>query len=234
MSERTPRSQADDNSTRWWWVRHAPVIGHDGRIYGQSDVPCDTSDGKSYAALAALLPAGAVWVTSHLSRTTQTADAIAAAGLEAPDHVVEKDLSEQNFGHWQGMTWAEIQTDFGAEHTEFWRSPLATAPKGGESFTDLVARVTPVIHRLTAEHQGRDIIAVAHGGTIRSALTHALDLTPEAAMALKVDNLSVTRLDHVPSGVMQGHGGAWRVLGVNHSPPYAVSGSPSSLSPGPR
>lgn len=209
---------ADSEVTRWWWVRHAPVVGHDGRIYGQSDVPCDTSDSQAFAALAALLPERAVWVTSHLSRTTLTADAIAAAGLEAPGHVVEEDLSEQNFGHWQAMTWAEIQTGFAAEYTEFWRSPLAVAPLGGESFTDLMSRVTPVIHRLTVEYRGRDIIAVTHGGTIRSALAHALALTPEAAMAIKVDNLSVTRLDHVPGGAMHGHGGAWRVHGINHPP----------------
>jgi len=26
--------------TRWWWIRHAPVRDG-GRIYGQSDLPCD-------------------------------------------------------------------------------------------------------------------------------------------------------------------------------------------------
>jgi alpha-ribazole phosphatase len=194
------------------------VTGQNGRIYGQDDVPCDTSDKEAFAALAALLPQGAVWVTSHLSRTTLTARAITAAGLAAPAHLVEEDLAEQSFGHWQSMTWAEIQADFSTEYTEFWRSPLAMAPSGGESFSDLVARVTPVIHRLTAQHRGRDIIAVTHGGTIRGALSHAMNLTPEGAMAIKVDNLSVTRLDHVPGGALHGHGGAWRVHGINHPP----------------
>ena len=31
--------------TRWWWVRHAPVREDNGRIYGQKDLGCDTSDG---------------------------------------------------------------------------------------------------------------------------------------------------------------------------------------------
>ena len=48
--------------TRWWWVRHAPVVGNGGRIHGQDDVPCDTSDTRALQALAASLPAGAVWV----------------------------------------------------------------------------------------------------------------------------------------------------------------------------
>ncbi len=43
--------------TRWWWIRHAPVIGHGGRIYGQEDYPADLSDTATLAALAVLLPA---------------------------------------------------------------------------------------------------------------------------------------------------------------------------------
>lgn len=64
---------------RWWWVRHAPVVGHRGELNGQRDVPCDTSDSRAFAALAAVLPADAVWVTSHLSRARDTAAAILSA-----------------------------------------------------------------------------------------------------------------------------------------------------------
>src|SRR5262245_23420968 len=42
--------------TRWWWIRHAPVPDG-GRIYGQSDLPCDCSDSETFAALAAEVPA---------------------------------------------------------------------------------------------------------------------------------------------------------------------------------
>ena len=31
-------------TTRWWWVRHAPVREDGGCIYGQKDLGCDTSD----------------------------------------------------------------------------------------------------------------------------------------------------------------------------------------------
>ena len=68
--------------TRWWWVRHAPVPDG-GRIYGQKDLPCDCSDAPVFTAVAAMLPRDAVWVTSHLQRTTQTAAAIIAASIGA-------------------------------------------------------------------------------------------------------------------------------------------------------
>ena len=51
--------------TRWWWIQHAPVIVDEGRIYGQSDLPCDCSDARVFASLATLLPRKAVWLTSN-------------------------------------------------------------------------------------------------------------------------------------------------------------------------
>ena len=42
--------------TRWWWIRHAPVVDHGGRIYGQRDMACDTSDAAAMSWLAAALP----------------------------------------------------------------------------------------------------------------------------------------------------------------------------------
>ena len=71
------------------------------------------------------------------------------------------------------------------------------------------------IEWLVAEHAGRDIIAVAHGGTIRAALALALDLAPEAALAFTIENCSVTRIDHI-DGPGMGHG--WRVVTVNRPP----------------
>ena len=90
--------------TRWWWIRHAPVVVDEGRIYGQSDLPCDCSDECVFASLATLLPRKAVWLTSHLARTQQTAQAIFAAGdFEAmPALQQDKDLAEQHLSDWQG------------------------------------------------------------------------------------------------------------------------------------
>ena len=42
-------------TTRFWWVRHAPVDS-EGRIYGQKDMPCDCSDTAVFAGLARQLP----------------------------------------------------------------------------------------------------------------------------------------------------------------------------------
>ncbi len=112
--------------TRWWWIRHAPVRDHGGRCYGQSDVLADVSDEVAFAALARALPREALWVTSQLKRTQQTAAAIAAAGHPVPEALVEPELAEQNFGLWQGRRYEEIDQDLGDSAHKFWIAPAMT------------------------------------------------------------------------------------------------------------
>ena len=203
-------------TTRWWWVRHAPVTATAGRIYGQDDPPCDTSDRSIFAALARMLPTGAVLITSQLQRTHQTADCISGAGLALPPPVVEPALAEQHFGDWQGRTFDEISAEPGAGHVH-WLAPAELRPSGGESFTEVMARVHAVVRRTTRQFSGRDIISVAHGGPIRAALALALGLDGEQALAFSIDNCALTRADHIDGadGVGRDY---WAVRFVNRAP----------------
>jgi alpha-ribazole phosphatase len=207
-------------TTRFWWVRHAPVA-HGGRIYGQSDLSCDCSDKATFTGLAGLLPRQAVWVASNLRRTHETAAAIVRAGLVGPAAIpgpgilTLADLAEQDFGDWQSLTYDELNRSRNGASHRFWHAPAHETPPGGESFVAVIERVSRAILHLVETHVGRDIIAVAHGGTIRAALAVALGLDPEAALAFAVENCSLTRLDHVASPGM-GHG--WRVVTVNRPP----------------
>ncbi len=207
----------DLSTTRWWWVRHAPAMRRGGAIYGNSEVPCDTSDDVSFKGLAARLPDHALWVTSHLGRARETAAAIVAGGAKAPAPLVEEGLAEQNFGDWQGRTHEELARENTPAYHKFWLAPARHAPPGGESFTDVMVRVGAVIERLSEAHGGRDIVAVAHGGSIRAALAVAfgVEANADASLCFTIDNLSITRIDHVPG---PGAGGNWRIVSVNQSP----------------
>jgi broad specificity phosphatase PhoE len=204
--------------TRWWWIRHAPVPDG-GRIYGQGDVDCDCRDAEIFRILARELPRNAVWVTSNLKRTTQTAQAILGADegkrLSGVQLRAIPAFAEQHLGEWQGQ---ERKAFYAARkvgtHT-LWFAPASERPQGGESFEDLMQRVVPAIERLTTEHRGRDIVAVTHGGTIRAAVGYALGLPAQASLSFSVENCSLTRLDHLPAG---GGDGLWRVVSVNHRP----------------
>lgn len=215
-------------TTRWWWIRHAPVVGHDGRIYGSLDVDCDCSDEARFRALAAELPEGAVWIVTPLSRTRRTAEAIARHQRTAPAAFeTEPRFAEQNFGEWQGLTYTELQQRRHAAWHRFWLAPAEALPPGGESFAALSSRVAEAVESLNRRHAGRDIVCVGHGGPIRAALGHALSASPEQALRFAVDNCALTRLDHFAEddpAVGQGRGGGWRVALVNARTPRQPPG----------
>ena len=177
--------------TRWWWVRHAPVPNPEGRCYGQSDRDCDTSNARLFRHQAALLPKDAIWYSSNLLRARKTAESLGAAGARIGELLIDPDFAEQHFGDWQGLTYAEIAETHGENHL-FWLGPPEKRPPGGETFSDLRQRTVRSIERLTEKYRGRDIVATAHGGTIRAALAHAFNMHPEAAVRFEIDNVSIT------------------------------------------
>jgi alpha-ribazole phosphatase len=191
--------------THWWWVRHAPVPGPRDQIKGRLDLPSDTSDTETFAIQAARLPKGATVFTSSRQRTQQTLAALVRAGFEAPSPTVEPDFDEQDFGAFQGHTWGELAGD--PTLTAFWADPANTAPPGGESFAALIERVRRGIAHVNAAHAGKDIVIVAHAGTIRAALAVALGISASAALTFAIQTVSITQIDGIDA--------AWRVMGVN-------------------
>ena len=201
-------------ATRWWWVRHAPVRNDGGNIYGQSDIACDTSDREVFEAVAKILPRNAVWYASNLMRTHQTAEAIWAAGFPKPSKMIhEAALAEQHLGRWQGMNRAAfVASQPVGSH---WFADINEPAPGGESFMDLYNRVCGAIERINAEHAGKDVIAVAHGGSIKAAVGLALGGQPDKGLAFDIDNVSVTRLDYFAGADRSGW---WRLPMVNQQP----------------
>lgn len=195
-------------TTRWWLVRHAPVANPQGLVYGRSDMAVDLSDEKKLRAVARHLPRDAVWVTSHLSRTLDTALRLQELFDEDVIPTRESGFAEQHFGAWELQHWKDLPN---GETTRFWTDFARQQPPEGESFSDVVERVGPVFDRLNRSWAGRDIVAVIHGGTIRAILANALGLSLEAALSFHIDTLSLTRLEYI-NGVDQP---GWRVSAVN-------------------
>ncbi|MGG5887893.1 histidine phosphatase family protein [Falsiroseomonas sp. HC035] len=201
--------------TRFFLVRHA-LVEPSARavVYGSMDVAlCDLAlrqEAASYRWLAARLPEGARWVVTPLSRTRATAAAIFAAGHAEAPLEVEADLAEQHLGEWQGLSHERFATMLRHPPHPFWPHAAEEKPPGGEAFAEVVARVTATLERLVDETPGRDIVIVAHGGSIRAAIAQAMDLTPHQALIFSIRNLSLTRIER--------HGSDWRVAAVNEEP----------------
>lgn len=205
--------------TRWWWVRHAVVPNPEGRCYGQSDMDCDVSDHALFRHQAALLPRGAVWVTSGLLRAIKTAETLRAHGADWREPLREPRFNEQHFGQWQGLTYADIAANHGDNHL-FWLGPPTNRPPGGESFVDLMARASAAILQINERHKGRDIVAVTHGGTIRAALALAMGLGADAAVRFEAENVSLTLIEHYEQADPE-H--AWRIVFTNLLPRVAAA-----------
>ena len=202
--------------TRWHFVRHAPVIGAHSMLYVTPDEPADCSNSAAFAFLAGFLPQkDPLLLSSGLKRTNATAAAIRAAGWQAAEPMIEPRLAEQYYGAWHGKSLEEIAALRTNPPHKHWWSSAQDVPEGGESFQMLYGRTVAAMDDWTAKAQGRDIVAVAHGGTVRAALAYALGLDLERALTISCANLSVTRIDHVPG---EGLGGDWRVVYINRRP----------------
>jgi alpha-ribazole phosphatase len=182
--------------TNLWLIRHAPVDGPRGVIHAP-DAPADLRDTVAIAALKAKLPASAFAVCSPARRTCETAHAL---GLDA---VEEAAFREQDFGSWTGRRHNDLTAELGEAYREFWKSPAANRPPGGESFVDQIARARAGLVTLPTG----DAVLVVHSGTIRALLAIALDLAPDSALRFVVDPLSLTRIDRLANG--------FRVVAVN-------------------
>ena len=193
-------------------IRHALVAENErARLYGITDVQlCPDSlvrDVPVHRALATFLPRPADWIVTPLSRTRRTAEAIFAAGYAAQELAVEPGLIEQNLGDYQGLVHAALPPLLSTPAHPFWPLSGTDRPPGGESVADMIGRVAETMDRLAAVHDGRDVVVVSHGGTIRAAVAHALGISADNALHLSVHNLSLTRIDREPAG--------WRVISVN-------------------
>lgn len=185
-----------EGTTFLWLIRHAAVSGIAGTIHAE-DAPADLGDGSGIAALRQTLPQDAASYASPAQRTRDTARAL---GLNP---TLLADLSEQDFGAWIGQRHDNLAASGDDDYAKFWSDPARSRPPGGESFAEQVERTRRALSQIGFS----PAVLVVHSGTIRAALSLALDLTPQAALRFVIDPLSLTRIDRLAMG--------WRVVSVN-------------------
>lgn len=163
--------------TRLYLLRHGPTAHTpDRRFSGRNDLPL-TEDGSVQIAAAAtrLATRGSIGVvlSSPLRRTRDSAQIVADA-LHLPVDV-DDELIELDFGSFEGLTWDEGRTSFPGQLSAFRSSPDVPAP-GGESVSDVRARMDRFLSRVRTEHEGRDVAVLTHMMPIKVLLCMALDV----------------------------------------------------------
>jgi broad specificity phosphatase PhoE len=133
-----------------------------GRWQGRADPPLSELGERQAddAAAAELLGPVAVAWSSPLDRACATATRIAdRLGLTV---TVDERLAERDAGEWTGLTRDEIEAG--------WPGYLADRrrPPAFEADDELASRALEVLHEIAAHAAGSTVLAVSHGGLIRS------------------------------------------------------------------
>lgn len=154
---------------RLWLVRHARPLVVDGVCYGASDVPACADDTAAAALrLSQQLPAGAEVRVSGLGRAQQLAAALHGLRPDLGPAVVDTDLNEMDFGHWELQRWAAIERS----QLDAWAADFAHyRPGGRENVVQLLERVRRSLRSLVegAPDDGAPCaIWITHAGVIRA------------------------------------------------------------------
>ena len=191
-------------------IRHAKTIYPSGTL-PPHDPDVDLTDQDKINTVAGLIPDQSDWWISPLSRCQKTAEALIKAGATPQSQTTHDMIYEQRFGDWHGDKIADIWQNIShLEKTNWFFLHPDITPPNGESFTDVMTRLTPVIQSIT-QHKGEHLVLICHGLVIRAFLGLMMGLGPAQALAFKIDPLSATRLTFMAEG-RQGHandGGAW-------------------------
>jgi 2,3-bisphosphoglycerate-dependent phosphoglycerate mutase len=123
--------------------------------------------------------------TSLLVRAIETLELILSRTGQT-DCPISRDraLNERNYGRLQGLNKADVTRQYGEEQVALWRRSFSARPPGGESLEDTAARVIPYFKQMIEPmlRQGRDILVVAHGNSLRSLVMY-LEGVSEVAIA---------------------------------------------------
>jgi broad specificity phosphatase PhoE len=154
-----------------------------GRHTGRTDVPL-TEEGRRRAELLRRPLEGYAFervLTSPLERAFETCRlAGLGEGAETADALLEWD-----YGEYEGRTTPEIRSE--RPGWLLWRDGCP----GGESVTDVGARVDPLVSEL--RDAGGDVALFAHGHVLRVLCARWLDMEPDrgAAFSLSTATISV-------------------------------------------
>jgi len=130
-----------------------------------------------------------VLFTSVLKRAIRTADiALSAAGVADVPTKRDQALNERHYGDLQGLNKAETAEKYGADQVHAWRRSYDVPPPNGESLKDTQARVAPYYNAeiVPLLQQGKNVLVVAHGNSLRALIMFVEHLTPEQILKTEV------------------------------------------------
>lgn len=190
-------SDAAKTPTRLYLIRHAEVEEPYQKIFGgRLDIGLSPRGREQAAALAARLRelrfAGIY--ASPMKRVQQTlAPWLASNG----HHPLTRDaLREVDFGAWTGFTWDEVRTRFQKRASDWLHELESGGIPEAEPPGQFRQRVAGCVDEVLARHPGDAVAIACHGGVIRMALAHLLELPIPKMAHFEIDYASLTVVEH--------------------------------------
>jgi probable phosphomutase (TIGR03848 family) len=195
-----PEASAPPAVTRLVLARHAVTPQTGPMLTGRAPGVDLSDEGRGQAeALAerlAALPVVAIYA-SPIERTTQTAEAVAARhglAVKALPGVIEAD-----YGEWTGGKISDLAK------TDLWktvqRAPSRARFPGGESLSEMQARMVATIETVVADHPGELVVVVSHADPIKAAIAHYTGVHLDLFQRIVVSPASVTAFAFSGHGV---------------------------------
>ncbi len=173
-------------------VRHGESLWNlENRFTGWVDIELSVK-GRQEAHFAGLQLKGLRFdaaFTSALKRAQETLKIILEE-IQLTDIPIFKDpaLNERHYGDLQGLNKAETAKKYGDSQVHLWRRSYDVQPPNGESLKDTAARALPYFQSkvMPEVQKGKNVLVVAHGNSLRSAIMFLENLSPEKIVSVEI------------------------------------------------
>ena len=173
--------------TKFIIVRHGQSKANEGGyLAGVTDAPLSSLGEKQAMAVSDYILKNYqvdVVYSSPLSRACNTVKGVADA-LDLPI-ITAEELSEFDFGKWEGLPLEEIKTKFDNGYGKWAKDPGVFVPDGGETMTHLQARVVKKLKEIGEKEDGKTVVVGSHSSVIR-------------ALQCYIQNLPLTKMKNTP------------------------------------
>lgn len=192
---------AHGTPTRMLLLRHGQTELSVQRRYSGRGNPALTDVGRRQAWAAARYLAHRGGITAVFSSPLQRAYDTAALAAKALglDVTIDDELTETDFGAWEGLTFTEAAERDPDLHRR-WLRDTSTTPPGGESFEAVLDRVSRTRERIVATREGETVLVVSHVTPIKMLLRLALDAGPGVLYRLHLDLASLSIVEFYADG----------------------------------
>jgi len=175
-------------------IRHGKTDWNvEARFQGTTDIPLNDYGYRQALKTAARIKSwqGAPIFSSPLKRAMQTAEAISAGGRSV---ISLDDLTEINFGVWEGERVSDIKNKDEKALAEWHRDGFFSIPEKAEPWEQVYKRVSLAVDICLSGEDER-IIIIGHGGILRAIMVNLLQLDPHSVWRLAVYNCSISGID---------------------------------------